>query len=68
MPGAENVVMTIYNPRGALVRKFGDLAASGTIAWDGRDQSARSLPAGGYLCTLAAENQRLSVHLLIDAR
>jgi len=68
IPGSGNVIMTICDPKGAIVRKFGDLAASGTIAWDGRDQSGRSLPAGGYLCTLAAENQRLSVHLLIDAR
>jgi hypothetical protein len=67
LPGSGNVIMTIYDPKGALVRKFGDLASSGTVAWDGRDQSGRNLHAGEYLCVLATGKQCLCARLLVDA-
>lgn len=44
-------MLTVYDVRGRLVRRIdaGELAATGSIVWDGRDVSGRTIASGVYL-------------------
>jgi FlgD Ig-like domain len=54
------VDVSIYSPSGQLVRRLVDErlgAGSHAVAWDGRDDSGRSVPAGTYLYQLRVDGR-----------
>jgi flagellar hook assembly protein FlgD len=54
--GREDWTLTVYNIAGQTVREFSGRDASGhvTVAWDGRDNSGRSVASGMYFYRLQA--------------
>jgi len=57
LPRAMMVRVTVHDLRGRLVRTLVDgprPAGPQDVIWDGRDQGGRGVPAGTYLCRLAA--------------
>ncbi len=52
--------LELYDVRGALVRRLLDEdrpAGSSTVAWDGRDDHGRAVPAGLYFARIAADGR-----------
>jgi hypothetical protein len=52
LPSASSVVLEIFDPSGALVRRFmqeSQPAGSHEIRWNGRDGAGRELPSGVYM-------------------
>lgn len=66
LPAPGNVVIDVYDVRGARVRSISEQglpAGSHRVAWDGRDDAGRPAPAGVYFAALrgsgAAARQRV---------
>jgi hypothetical protein len=52
LPSAASVVLEIFDPSGALVRRFmqgSELSGSHEIRWNGRDGAGRAVPSGVYM-------------------
>jgi len=67
LPAAGSARLSVYDCVGRRVRTLLDgQAEAGTraIAWDGRDETGRSLPAGVYLARLAADAQQASCRVV----
>lgn len=67
VPGATRVQLGIHDVAGRLVRSFdGTYAAGGhSVAWDGRDGSGRTLPAGVYFVRMHAEGFQASRRMVL---
>jgi hypothetical protein len=68
LPRAARVELALYDQQGRRVRSLlGGMQPAGerTIAWDGRDESGRALPAGLYFVRLAAEGRTLVSRLAV---
>ncbi len=61
LPHAARARLDIHDVRGARVRRLFDgdaTAGTTTLAWDGRDNSGRTAPAGIYFVRFAAEGEQ----------
>ena len=62
-------VLSIYGALGGLVRRVGIVRAedphSTVLAWDGRDDYGRSVPAGTYLVRLEAGAQSAAIQCIV---
>lgn len=61
LPRAGHVVVAVHDLRGALVARLLDGEAPAgplAVAWDGRDERGRAVPAGTYLFTVSAPGLR----------
>lgn len=69
LPRTGPVTVTIYDPQGRLVRTL----SSGTtfeagirsIPWDGRDDGARDVASGAYLCRVQTDTQAVATRMFL---
>lgn len=67
LPAAAAARLTLYDCAGRRVRTLLDrqvAAGALSIAWDGRDDAGRALPAGIYLARLSAAGRQSSSHVV----
>jgi flagellar hook assembly protein FlgD len=68
LPRGQNVTLTLYDARGATVRRLHagvQAAGSGIITWDGRDHSGRPAASGVYFARLKTDRRELTERVLI---
>lgn len=68
MPAAGALQVAVYDLSGRRLRRLADgtaAAGAGGVAWDGRDDKGDHLPAGVYLCRIAALGQVATAKLVL---
>lgn len=67
-PAADRTRVTVHDPRGRRVRTLRDGAAAAgrnSVAWDGRDDGGRALPAGLYLVRVQQAQETAVVRVVL---
>jgi len=62
---ATPVVLEIYAPSGALVRRFLQAPGSGEILWNGRDETGRDAPSGVYAARMEVDGTVMTGRLVL---
>jgi hypothetical protein len=68
LPAAGHVTLRVYDPAGRLVRTLIDGRLEGgwrEIAWNGRDDTGRSVASGVYFCRLATDRSTSAVKMIL---
>jgi hypothetical protein len=68
LPCRERVEIDIFDPAGRCVRRLprrGTQVTTGSLSWDGCDDSGVRVSAGAYLCRLTAGGQSTSTLVIV---
>jgi len=66
--GAENATIKIYNIKGQLVKRFGDLTGKAKVIWSGQDNEGRELSNGIYFYRMETDKYKSEIRKMVLLR